>query len=670
MEHHESQFRDAESLLGIIDVAAGGKTPPLQANTQGRPLDYKPPESDSAPAQGRDNIDGSYAEDVQLVQSNQASEHNPSVGVAPRLQEAQAAFSANSEVDATTPRRTTWRVFDPQGTQDLNEETQDSEWTPRLALGSINAHQVGPREAARRHALQWDRICAFNEIQNPGSLPIVEKHRTEARRVYEELLASGQDEDVLPRNDLTSYQNERIQARTALLWKTLLETPDTGCEPMKANITSALTGYNTGVIGFSGNYTLIYAGHIVDTTCPTYSAFTSNRQERLDQYFEEYGPGYLWWEPPLAKGRQQVLAKKSTVLDLGREDDSSYTDDQQAPSFQDDACHYKVPLGFKKDDSMRRRLRPRRKRSVVAKETRPASVTTTKRKREDSEKVSHQEPTKSKREKDSTLRDAALGRHSAPTQSPDIEHDATEPPEDSAPTMFFDMLLDSGAELPILLHDDFALLGYTKHDMNAASVVELNAAAGQTSHALCFELRVGLELERSRPSESWIDQVAYSEARFFPCRVIKLPPIVKTPAYGAFSGDRLSGMLPFLAYYVASAPGNSKMCLGEKRAEVLGTQNMPAGLEYDPFNDAFTERRVRRREQITKIHKLGGEIRGLRKVTLETGMEDGRRLIDEDVLDESGGEISSNIGIINKYGDLIESWTQGNGKSKARFEQR
>lgn len=674
MENGDTRSQDAEPKIG--NLAPGERTRPLRAITQNKPLDHMPIGSTFLPSQRQNTNDISFTEaEVQINEDNEVTKQYPRAGNTHRLQEAQAAFSANSAVIVTAPLRAVWTgnnsLSVPQNTQTLTEKHQDQEWTPRLTLGSIDVGRVGAKEAARRHVLQWDKIYEFNEIQNPGSLQTVDKHRAEARGVYEELLASERSEDSVPMNDLASYQNERIQARTALLWKTLLETPQEGCEPMKTNVTAALKGYNTGMIGFSGHYTLIYAGHIVDTMCATYSAFTCDRGERLDRYLEEYGPGYLWWEPPLAKGKERVLAKKSAVLNLDREDGDPGLEHQQAQTLQDDTCHYKVPLGFKRDDSMRYRLGSQRKRSVVAKGTRPDSVTAGKRKREKTAKA-HQDSNKSKCEKLTARVEtsgsqgvARAGKDSAVAKARDTESDTpSHKALDDAPTIFFDMLLDSGAELPVLLHDDFELLGYSKQDMNAASVVELSAAAGQTSTALCFELRVGLELQGS-PSASWIDQVAYSEARFYLCRVIKLPATVKAPAHGAFSADRLSGMLPFLAYYMASAPGNGRLCLGEKRAEVLTTQNLPAELKYDPFRNPLlaSGSQARRQEQVAKIRKLGGQTRGLRRVTLETEMTDGRRLVDEDVIDEGSQDIRSNIGIINKHGDLIHVWNQGGDES-------
>lgn len=646
-----------------------------------RPLDHLPIEADTS----------------------QQSDH---VDEPQRLREAQSAFSANADITATTPRQTAWTggthlpaaATRPQGDAQIpptadpfqheipNTSTphnapargNDQDWAPRLALGSINADKLGAREAARRHMLQWDRIHAYNAVHHPDSLQTVERHRTEARRVYEALAASDLDEDVLPRDALPDYQSERIQARTALLWEALRDAPEDGCEPMKENITAALRGYNTGAIGFSACYTLIYAGQIVDATARSYAEFTVDRQERLDRYFELHGPGYLWWEPPLAGGRERVLAKKGVCLTVDREEEVPYTGNPRMGTFQDDAAHYKVPMGFRRDDTIGRRLkRSTRRRSVVAKDAQSETLAGAKRKKAEMDRVVD-EPERGKRQRSATPgagssshkiggKGLAVSVPSVPGHSTRARAGDTQDSESTgAPVMFFDMLLDSGAELPILLHDDFDLLGYTRDDMNAASVVELSAAAGQSSTALCFELRAGLELEDSTGDESETDRVAHAEHNFFPCRVIKLPPAVKTPAYGAFSADRLSGMLPFLAYYMASAPGNRQMMLGVKRAEVLSNHNLPAGLKYDPYNNPNTSDRAQRREEVSKIAQLGGQTRWLRKVTFETEMENGTTLVDEDTISRREEEVTSSIKVVNKFGRLVGGWHQGSMLPPAR----
>lgn len=310
MEDNRGKPRQGVPSTGAT-AAAGENTGQTSYIERNRSLGFAPPRPDRASeSQEQFAIDRSSATNPQSLyrgDSHQRREH-----------EAHAAFSANSEIIATTPRRTAWTqghtlstpFDDVQQSTDVSQqqisrsaspraaEHLEGEWQPSLSIGSINAKELGAREAARRHMLQWSKIYDFNSTHNPGSAETVGKHMAEATRVYEELCTSERAEDLLPQKQLPSYQNDRIQARTTLLWKTFLEAPDEGCQPMKLNITAALNGYDTGSIGFSDNYTLIYAGHIVETTCKSHHEFTTDRQERLDKYFEQFGPGHASFPDP------------------------------------------------------------------------------------------------------------------------------------------------------------------------------------------------------------------------------------------------------------------------------------------------------------------------------------------------------------------------------------
>lgn len=697
MTHRQGQSRDDEPVRGTTSAAGEGHFEHIDSIARINTLERGLREPDLRFRQGNGDPDDPDLHDLPSRQSSE-SEHWQ------RQHKAQVAFSSNSGITATTPRATAWKhqaplsstfknVQHPESSADSQQaldksasswtaERPQDNWQSSLAIGSIDASTLGAREAARRHLLQWDQIYDFNKTRNSASLLAMENQRAEARRVYEQLCTSERDEDMVPKDQLPSYQKERIQARTALLRRTFLEAPTEGCEPMKDNITAAMNGYDDGTIDFSERYTLIYAGNIVDTTCKSYAEFTIDRKQRLDRYFDQYGPGYLWWEPPLAKGKNSMLAKRCTVLDLDREDDSFFFEEHRGVRYLDEASHYKVPLGFRKDDRLRCRLQSQTK-SVVVRELQHEALAVIKRKRNHAGDV-ETELMMPKREKLSAILpgDAAketLKSHGAEELSSSAPHMTPEPSfpaenmdvhegiqiDNDGPTIFFDMLLDSGAELPILLHQDFELLGYGKQDMNAASVVELNAAAGQTSTALCFEMLVGLELGNCQ-SQYWMDHATYSEARFFPTRVIKLPPSIMAPDYGAFSGDRLSGMLPFLAYYLASAPGNSQLWLGERRSDVLGMENMPAGLKYDPCGK---DNRTIRRERRMKIANLGGNTQRLRKVTFESDTDEGRTLIDQDCISDASKEVTSTITVLDKDGTLIECWSQDLGDSKQKRQK-
>lgn len=602
-----------------------------------------------------------------------------------RHQEAHAAFLANSELTAATPRQSIWTGGKPLAKDELDlpaafpthipddienqsqegeragiKDKDDSDWRPSLSIGSINTNRLSAREAARRYMLQWDHIWEYNRIHNPGSLDIVEENRTEARKEYEEICARNNAEDSVPKHELREFQQERIEARVAVLRQTLAEAqadPDPeGTEPMRMNIAAVLDGYASGALGFSDTYVLIYAGQIVDTSCTSYAEFTVDRQDRLDRYLMQYGPGYLWWEPPLAKAKDRISAKKGTALELKREDDLLYHQLAGGAKFRDDSCHFQISLGFRKDNSLRCRKqqagtkRPKRKWVFV-------------------QDVDSQQPSTKKRARHRNVKttpapgvESAEGKRvkvlTPPTRTANSPPSASIAQEDldAGPTIFLDMLLDSGAEVPILLHSDFGLLGYTKEDMNAATVVELNAAAGQNSIALCFELLVGLDLHE--PGEKTTDDDAdnnnesqhQGRRHFFPTRVVKLNPSIKPPVSGGYTGERLSGILPFLAYYVSGAPGQDELWIGDERADVLGTQKMPAGLRYDPF------RKVAMAPQIREWLEQTGPPARLRKVTFEHDVPGGRKLVDRDIVSRGSSEARTKLTLVDANRKVAASW--------------
>lgn len=85
-------------------------------------------------------------------------------------------------------------------------------------------------------------------------------------------------------------------------------------EPEKANIKAAIDAYESGKVGYTKNYTLIWAGQIVDTAT-TYGEFCVDRKERLDRYAEKYGEHWLWWESPLdIHPNAQLQAKGCQVI--------------------------------------------------------------------------------------------------------------------------------------------------------------------------------------------------------------------------------------------------------------------------------------------------------------------------------------------------------------------
>ncbi|KAH9892049.1 hypothetical protein F4778DRAFT_321221 [Xylariomycetidae sp. FL2044] len=130
------------------------------------------------------------------------------------------------------------------------------------------------------------------------------------QRILEELIREREGMEDNEENNMPEDQREektRIGERlNALHWG--LDTCQ--FEGEEVNIRAAIEGYHSGQIPYSDRYTLLYAGHIVDV-CPTYRSFCVDREERLDRYFEQYGQGWLWHEPPLAGPEAVTLAKKA-----------------------------------------------------------------------------------------------------------------------------------------------------------------------------------------------------------------------------------------------------------------------------------------------------------------------------------------------------------------------
>lgn len=85
--------------------------------------------------------------------------------------------------------------------------------------------------------------------------------------------------------------------------------------PEKVNIQGAIAAYESGDIGYSKQYTLIWAGKVVDRA-DSYAEFTEDRLERLDRYAHTYGRHWLWWESPLwLEPSQRLVAGGCQIID-------------------------------------------------------------------------------------------------------------------------------------------------------------------------------------------------------------------------------------------------------------------------------------------------------------------------------------------------------------------
>lgn len=522
-------------------------------------------------------------------------------------------------------------------TEPVSKQQDDVEWQPSLVIGSssIDAGNPSAKETARRSMLQWEHIYQHHRKQTPGisQLDILDERRKDAAREYQDICARADPEDDIPRNETRAFKEERVESRLAVLQETLVQSTEPECGPMRANITAAIGGYQEGTIGCSSTYTLIFAGHIVDTTCRTWAEFTVDRKARLNGYFEQHGPGHLWWEPPLAGGKDRVNAKKALLLDVNKHVEPGV-------QFRDDQCHFRIPMCFRKESALTCRVVGTGRRASSAGQGDPTRPSTRKRKwvsiddgESDAEVLkrarataadtywSHSFPEK-------TAKGATLSK--AEPFATDAGASST-----AGQTQIFEMLLDSGCETPILFHADFLSLGFTEVDMNAASVTTVHGANGRKSNLRIFELLGGVQLSEDD----------FYDHDLFPTCVIKLDWKLEPPA--GYSGERLSGVLPFLAYYMSFAPGMDRAHLGSERGDVLGMQRIPGGLRYDPFiKPQLGEPRE------TLLKKL--QVRNPSKIVFEhQRVSGGRTLTEEEFASEGGG--ASRITLFHTDGSVMQT---------------
>ncbi|KAI2625961.1 hypothetical protein GGS26DRAFT_592740 [Hypomontagnella submonticulosa] len=183
------------------------------------------------------------------------------------------------------------REYEPTLTE--TENAQEQKPWETVVIGSLGEN-LSRIERKNREIAQQRYIVKHHEENSPHQVPHNQK-------VLEELIQEREQRE----------KNNRIGERLELLnWA--LDTCQ--CEAEEINIRAAIEGYQSGEIGYSNNFTLIYAGHIVDI-CPTYRSFCEDREDRLDRYFEAFGPGWLWQEPPLAGSGFGPIAMKGLCLD-------------------------------------------------------------------------------------------------------------------------------------------------------------------------------------------------------------------------------------------------------------------------------------------------------------------------------------------------------------------
>ncbi|KAI0383546.1 hypothetical protein F5Y04DRAFT_287266 [Hypomontagnella monticulosa] len=194
--------------------------------------------------------------------------------------------------------------YEPRLTEaESNEEPKPWE---TLVIGDLGENLSRIETKNREIARQW-YIVKYHEKNSPHEVPHNQEFLEELLQERSEIVDN--EENNMPEEQ--REENNRIGERLELLnWA--LDTCQ--CEGEEVNIRAAIEGYQSGEIAYSENFTLIYAGHIVDV-CPTYRSFCEDREERLDRYFGAFGPGWLWQEPPLAGAGFGPVAKKGMCLE-------------------------------------------------------------------------------------------------------------------------------------------------------------------------------------------------------------------------------------------------------------------------------------------------------------------------------------------------------------------
>ncbi|KAF3013513.1 hypothetical protein E8E14_007808 [Neopestalotiopsis sp. 37M] len=375
-----------------------------------------------------------------------------------------------------------------------------------LVIGAHLGDNLSKIEYKDREISQQNFIFEWTERNEPDNL--------EAQR---QLLGEMIMERECMKADPNSYLPfHRLQAEIEVpkRIKTLryaLHEPE--YQNQKENIEAAIDGYELGRIEYSENYTLLYAGQVVDT-CTSYQAFVVDREERLDRYFQQLGGGCLWWEPPLTGPESRAMAKKGFCLHQEKSPVAGI------PRSNFNIGAWPINMRFIVDESKVLRGPVKWNKSPKNKKSGPSA---------------------------NQLRSAT-----------------------------FRMMLDTGATYPMLTDYDFKHLGIPDFakDYAPQTVLDLETASGEMTVAH-YELEVGMGADLSRGTwheaarpTGWPHEAGILGS-LYPVGITK-----HKKGHDRWT-QRLSGLLPFLACYVSSAPGTGDIWMGEDRRDVVGARRLP-----------------------------------------------------------------------------------------------
>lgn len=159
--------------------------------------------------------------------------------------------------------------------------------------------------------------------------------------------------------------------------------------------------------------------------------------------------------------------------------------------------------------------------------------------------------------------------------------DDTRKQSDSKAWAHFKTLLDSGATVPMLHESDLRHLAIDMKWYSCQGVVSTNTANGKVRNRF-FEMRVSVCTEEGKSIVGQGNSVTWPNEP--PTLGGFVPVIISNSSLNGMRveyTDRLSGLLPFDAAYISSAPTTGKIWLGEDRRDVLGASRFPGHLRYD-----------------------------------------------------------------------------------------
>ncbi|KAI0021127.1 hypothetical protein F4780DRAFT_790581 [Xylariomycetidae sp. FL0641] len=429
-----------------------------------------------------------------------------------------------------------------------------------LAIGDVGEN-LSYIERKNREIKQRRFIVNYCRENSPHEVGF---HQKTLERLIEERQAMEDNEE----NNLPEDQREkgnRINKRLdTLRWA--LDT--CRCAAEEVNIRAAIQGYETGAIPYTTNFTLIYAGHIVDT-CPNYRSFCVDRRERLDRYYAMHGEGWLWQEPPLAFTGPRVAAKKAGAL--FRKND--YWEIGRYPCY----------LRYTMDKSYLARTKKDAKSRLKE------------------------------------MRKSSRSRYYGGTDSNGKTYEkeggfdfGTDPDSNREVSQVLTSILDTGATFPMIARKDMQGFQIDLDRYAAQGVMSINVVEGTVDQRF-YEMYVnvcdefGKGLVGDGDDAVWQDQPR-NLGGFYPVQVSN--DNNPRPGYG----DRLSGMVPFEACYISSAPTMRQIWLGEDRRDVLGASRMPGQLRFDsdkqvypqkPQELEFLRKQTQAPDKIVFLHNIG-----------------------------------------------------------------